>query len=129
MNAVIESSKVGSANLKNAAVLSLASWKDESALNNLIELSKNSQLEERFKKPLIDGLIRLTSTSSLTNERKLLILRDAMDVAQTTAQKQSILRSIEATNTYNAMMFAGRYLDDAELGSVATNTVMNIALL
>src|SRR5690606_22852817 len=52
-----------------------------------------------------------------------------MEVAQTTAQKQSILRSIEATNTYNAMMYAGRFLDDKELGGVATNTVMNIALL
>jgi len=129
LNAVIESSKGGNAALKNAAILSLASWNDESALNNLIELSKDAQLEERFKKPVIDGLIRLTSTSSLTNERKLLILRDAMEVAQTTAQKQAILRNIEATNTLNALMYAGRFLDDKELGSVATNTVMNIALL
>src|SRR5690606_1540614 len=42
--------------------------------------------------------------------------------------KRSILRNLEATDTYNALIFAGQYLNDSELSGVAANTVMNIAL-
>jgi len=128
LEAVIESSKAADANLKNASILALADWKDQSALQTLVELSKNTQDVAQFDS-IIKGLIRLTAVSDITEERKLLIYRDAMEVAQTKAQKQSILRNIEATNTYNALIFAGKFLNDKELGSTAANTVMNIALL
>src|SRR5690606_17692394 len=43
-------------------------------------------------------------------------------------QRKLILRALEANKTYNALLFAGQFLDDEELKSTAANTVMNIAL-
>ncbi|TCK80599.1 family 16 glycoside hydrolase [Albibacterium bauzanense] len=128
LEAVIETGKTNNADLKNAVILSLANWKDQSALQTLIDLSRTTTNAAQLD-AIVKGLVRLTASSDITGERKLLIYRDLMEVAQTAAQKQSILRNIEATNTYNALRFAGTFLDDKELGRVAANTVMNIALL
>lgn len=128
LKAVIETGKTNNADLKNAVILSLANWKDQSALQTLIDLSRTTTNAAQLD-AVVKGLVRLTASSDITGERKLLIYRDLMEVAQTTAQKQSILRNIEATNTYNALRYAGTFLGDKELGRVAANTVMNIALL
>lgn len=128
LDAVVETGKTNNAILKNAVVLSLANWKDQSALQTLVDLSKSTTNPEQLD-AVIRGVVRLNASSDLTGERKLLIYRDLMEVAKTTAQKQSILRNVEATNTYNALRFAGTFLNDNELSRVAANTVMNIALL
>lgn len=128
LGAVIKTGKTNNADLKNAVILSLANWKDQSALQTLVDLSKTTTNPAQLD-AVVKGLVRLTASSDIKQERKLLIYRDLMEVAQTTAQKQSILRNIEATNTYNALRFAGTFLDDKDLGKVAANTVMNIALL
>jgi hypothetical protein len=56
------------------------------------------------------------------------MLREAIAAAQTVDQKKHILRDIEQAKCYNAILFAGRYLDDADLQATAANTVVNIAL-
>jgi HEAT repeat protein len=128
LDVVLETGKSNDTNLKNAVILSLASWKDQSAIQALIDLSKTTTNPAQLD-AVLKGLVRITANSDITPERKLLIYRDLMEVAQTTAQKQVILRNIESTNTYNALRYAGTFLDDNDLGRVAGNTVMNIALL
>jgi len=128
LEAVIETGKTNDADLRNSVIVSLANWKDQSALPALIGLSKSVTDAGQFD-AVLKGLVRLTASSDITAERKLLIYRDLMEVAQTTTQKQNILRNVEATNTYNALRFAGTFLDDNEFGRTAANTVMNIALL
>ena len=66
--------------------------------------------------------------SVIPAEQSVLDLRDAFEVAQTISQRQSILRSLQDSGTYQALLFAGRFVDDDELGATAANTVMNIAL-
>src|SRR5690606_33919887 len=46
----------------------------------------------------------------------------------TAAQRKSILRALQGNATYQALLFAGQFLDDEELGSTAVQTVMDIAL-
>ncbi|HKG07976.1 MAG TPA: DUF1080 domain-containing protein, partial [Pedobacter sp.] len=58
----------------------------------------------------------------------LLLLRSAMDVAKTPAQQQAILKDAEQAKCYNAILFAGKYLDDAALQQAAANAVMNITM-
>ena len=113
--------------LRSAAVTAVAEWIDVDALPRLITLSRtltdSAQLDA-----VIEGLVRLIGMAEVPAEQKVLMLRDAFEVAQTAAQKTLILRALEANKTYNAMLFAGRFLDDDELKSTAANTVMNIAL-
>ena len=59
---------------------------------------------------------------------KLLMLRKAMDIAKTTAQKQTILKEVGKNRTFSALVFAGNYLDDPALQQEAAHAVMDIAL-
>ncbi len=127
LKVVSESLSSSNLNLKNAAVSAIASWKDESALSNLVALSR-STTDVKQLDAILSGLIRITAMSNITDEQKVLIYRDAMAVARTSSQKTSILRNIESNTTYNALIFAGTFLDDKELQKTAANAVMNIAL-
>ncbi|WP_353137963.1 DUF1080 domain-containing protein [Pseudopedobacter sp.] len=127
LQVVAQSIHSNNINLKNAAVLAIANWKDESALQNLITLSRTTQDVKQFD-AILRGLIRITSAANITDERKVLIYRDAMEVALTVSQRTLILKKIEENKTYNALIFAGTFLDDKDLQKTAAVTVMNIAL-
>lgn len=76
----------------------------------------------------LDAYIRLVSNPKLTGENRLIGLRKAMDVAKTSAQKNTILRHIRQTGTFTALVFAGQYLDTPDVQQSAAQAVMNIAL-
>jgi hypothetical protein len=58
------------------------------------------------------------------------MLRDALDIAKTPAQKQTILRQISRTGTFQGLLAAGKYLDDAnnDVQQAAVQAVRTIAL-
>jgi len=111
---------------RDAAVAALAGWSDAEALPVLIGLSRTEKDEQNFDK-IFRGLVRLVNASGHTPEQKTLLLKDAFAQAKNAGQKRSVLEALQATGTYQAMLFATKYMDDPELGRVATNTAMNIA--
>src|SRR5690606_15376138 len=114
LQAVLASGKSSDAPLKDASVLALARWNDQSALPYLTELSQSSLPEAQFNE-VLRGMIRITAAANMPGEQKALIYRNAMELAKTADQRRSILRNLEATDTYNALIFAGKYLNDSEL--------------
>ncbi|PRD48651.1 DUF1080 domain-containing protein [Sphingobacterium haloxyli] len=112
--------------LKNSAVLALANWSDPEVLPVLIGLSRSERVSEHFG-AIFNGLIKHINASEHTNEQKTLLLKDAFELAESTAQKRSVLSSLQATGTYQALMFAARHMDDKDLTGAATNTAINIA--
>ncbi|GAA4806060.1 hypothetical protein GCM10023231_39070 [Olivibacter ginsenosidimutans] len=124
---VVEVLDRNDATLKAAAIKALANWNDSGALPHLVKLSRSVTDAEQFN-AVINGLVRLTAQADFPAEQKVLLLRDAMTVAQTVAQKKAILGALEANKTYNALIFAGKFLDDPALKATAAMTVLNIAL-
>ncbi|MGK6353297.1 DUF1080 domain-containing protein [Parapedobacter sp. DT-150] len=114
--------------LRAAATAALANWTSAEALPELVALSRKQTVDAAALDAVIKGLVRIVGAADIPAEQKVLYLRDAFEVAGTAAQKQLILRALEANKTYNALLFAGRFLDDEQLKSTAANTVMNIAL-
>jgi len=114
--------------LYGAAVSALANWTDAAALPRLVELSREKTLGANRLDQVIKGLVQKIGMANVPAEQKVLHLRDAFEVSRTVDQKRAILKALEAYKTYNALMFAGRFLDDEQLKSTAANTVMNIAL-
>lgn len=112
--------------LKNSAVLALASWSNPEALPVLIALSRSERVNEHFG-AIFNGLVKHINASDHTNEQKTLLLKDAFELAESTAQKRAVLSSLQATGTFQALMFAAKYMDDKDLKGAATNTAMNIA--
>ena len=77
-----------------------------------------------------DSLDRLVGALRNTPEQKLLMLRGALEIAQTPEQEQAILHQIGCTGTFLGLITAGRYLDDTNqnVQQAAVQTVYAIAL-
>lgn len=113
--------------LKPQAISALASWSTPEALPTLIELSRTEKGTANFD-TVFKGLIAQINASENTAAQKTLFLKDAFALASMPAQQQQVLGSLQATGTYQALVFAANYLDDAQLKGAATNTAMNIAM-
>ena len=112
--------------LKAEAIKALASWSNTSSLKALTQLLRTEREEGNFN-TVFAGFVRQVNASTLPNAQKTLFLQEAFEVAKTTAQKRSALSSMTATGTYQALAFASKYLNNADLKGVATTVVMNIA--
>lgn len=63
-----------------------------------------------------------------TPENQLIRLKGQMEKATSDSQKVSILRSIAQTGTFQALIYAAQYLNDATLKSTAAEVVKDITL-
>ena len=63
-----------------------------------------------------------------TPENKLIALRHQMESAQTIKQQKKILPQIEATGTFQAMMYAAQFLQSPLLRKTAATAVAHIAV-
>lgn len=127
LTSIAEFYNTGDAQSKKAAVTALALWTDNGATALLLKISKVSKDANEVNQAL-RGYLDLVRTASYTNVQRFLKLREAMAVAQTNAQKLLILKDMEKAKSFNAAVFAGKYLDDAALQQAAANAVMNIVL-
>jgi len=117
----------GNTSAKNAALDALTSWTSVNAIDTLYTVIKNSGNAEQLDKS-IKGFVRLVGLSDFPAAQKLLLMKDAMEYAKTAEQKKLILAEVGNNKTFSSLVFAGNYLDDAELQQQAANVVMEIAL-
>lgn len=113
--------------LKADAVRALAAWSNTSSLDELTTLLRTEKDAAVFNN-VFTGFVKQLNASQIKNEQKTVLLRDAFEYAQTKEQKKAALSSMKATGTYPALIFASKYLNDAELKDVATDVVMNIIM-
>ncbi|MFD2553702.1 3-keto-disaccharide hydrolase [Sphingobacterium tabacisoli] len=113
--------------LKADAVQALAAWSNTSSLDGLTALLRTEKDPALFK-TVFTGFIKQLNASQVKDEQKTLLLRDAFDYSQTKEQKSAALSGLKATGTYSALVFASKYLNDADLKGVATDVVMNIIM-
>lgn len=117
----------GNDETKQAVIAALSDWKGGLATHQLYRILKQQGSNANIK-AVTDGYIKQISISDNTDDEKLIMLRDAMEYAQTTSQKKAILSLIGKCKTLPALLYAGRFLDNPELQSAASSSVMNIAL-
>ena len=114
------------ATVRDAAFDALLQWKDQRACEELLRICGTAS-GEQFQKAL-QRYVTLASDEALTGENRLILLREAMQVAKTDDQRNNILKQIEKTGTFQALMLAGKYLDNRALQQAAASAVMNIAI-
>ncbi|QHT72127.1 DUF1080 domain-containing protein [Rhodocytophaga rosea] len=127
LSAVANAFASGDAATKTAAVDALSQWSDVTAAPALYKIIQQPA-ESAYLDQALKGYINAVKLASYAPDQKLLMLRNAMQAAKTAEQKKLILREIENNKTFPALIFAGKYLDDAEVQQEAANAVMNIAL-
>jgi HEAT repeat protein len=114
---------------KNAAFDALAGWNGFESARELYSISKNNLSSAYFDKALMSYVNKIMPSKN-TNAQKLVLLRDALDIAKTPAQKEEIIKQIAKTGTFLGLITAGKYLDDANdnVQQAAVQTVNTIAL-
>ncbi|TLU98995.1 DUF1080 domain-containing protein [Dyadobacter luticola] len=127
LNTVVSAYNTGSASIQKGAITALSAWNDGSAANDLMMIAKKSTDADDFNAALT-GYMAAASKSAKTPAIKVIMLREAMAVAKTDAQKEAVLKELAKYRTFNALLFAGKYLDNAGTQQAAAQTVSSIAL-
>ncbi|QNK61549.1 DUF1080 domain-containing protein [Pedobacter sp. PAMC26386] len=127
LEAVSNAFKTGNEQNQKAALSALSFWADAGATGQLIQIAKQTKNTNFFNQAL-EGYLGLVRKADYPAEQRLLMLREAMSLAKTSIQQNQILKEVENAKSFNALIFAGKYLDDPALQLTAANTVMNVAL-
>lgn len=117
----------GDAATQNAALSALSNWTDASAASELYKIGK-STTDAGYLDQAVSGYLKTAGRVNQTPTQKVLMLRKALDMAKTSAQKESVLKELVRNRTFNALILAGNYLDDAQLQQTAAQVVINSAL-
>jgi HEAT repeat protein len=110
----------------DAAFNALTNWNDASAMPVLLNIAKTNP--KYFDKALTSYVSKINKSDN-TSEQKLLLLRDALEIAKTGAQKQEIIKQIANTRTFLGLITVGKYLDDsnADVQQAAVQAIRKIA--
>ncbi|SDE28129.1 HEAT repeat [Dyadobacter soli] len=123
--AVVEASR--NAAQKKQAIAALSAWTDASAAKELLAIARTTSDSDDFNAALT-GYVAATAKSGKTAANKVIMLREALAIAKTDAQKEAILKELGRSRTFNSLLLAGKYLDNAGTQQAAAQAVMNIAL-
>ena len=123
---VLEDFKNGTAVQKDAAIKAIASWNDDTALDVLYQIAKTGTSDA--KETALNSFITGINKSKNKTAQKVLMFRNAMQLATTLAQKKNILSGISANSSLQSLLFVSKYFDVAELRQNAVQAVINIVL-
>lgn len=110
---------------KENALKALSGWGDFTAMDALYRISKTDPSPD-FRETALTSFIAGINKTVNTPEQKVLMFRNAMELARNANQKKQILSGISRNSTFQALIFAGSYLDDAELQQSAVQAVNTI---
>ncbi len=124
---VVTDFKNGKPDLQQAAFKALAGWSDPNALPELYAIGIQKEYSQ-YREAALKGSLKLISQADYTDDQRLLLLRKTMELAVTPVEKNLILKETGKCNTYTALLFTAKYLDDPDLQQEAGIAASNIAL-
>lgn len=124
---VVTSFYQGSEKEKEVAFDALKNWQNHDAARTLLAIRRDNSLT-KYHAQAFQSFIIQVGKSSLPDDQKLLMLRDAMTLATDRREKTTVIRAAGSVRTFLSLMFVSNYLDDQELSSVASRSAMQIAL-
>jgi len=117
----------GSESEKKVAFDALRNWQDSGAIRTLLAIRKDETLKP-YHAQALQSFVAQVGKASWPDDQKLLMLREMMQLASDKNEKSSIVRAAGNVRTFLSLMFVATYLDDQDLGSVASRAAMQIAL-
>ena len=115
--------------LKSAAFDALTHWSDDLAIAEIYKIAADNPNGPYFEKALTAYITKVDASKN-TPEQKLILLRNALDIARTPNQKEEIIKRIGKTGTFLGMITAGKSLEDpsSNVQQAAVQSVIAIAL-
>lgn len=120
---VQQSFEKGDGLVQPAAVVALSDWPTPDAAPALLAIARQNGVSSEAA---LNGYLALIDRSTYPADQRLLLLRNAMEVARTPQQKTDILKAVSRCRTFLALVFAGGYLEDPAVAKQAAATVVTI---
>jgi HEAT repeat protein len=114
--------ETGNPDQKEAALKALAGWSDFTALDALFRISKTNP-SGRFKEVAMASYIAGINKSENPVDQKVLMFRNAMELADNEDLRNKILQGISGNSTLPALVFVSQYLDQAGLQQTAVQAI------
>jgi HEAT repeat protein len=124
LNAVREAAKDSNAEVSDAAIRVLCSWKTAEAAPDLLALAKSSSNQSR-KTAALRGYINLVRDENLSTEKKLQMCRQAAALIERNEEKKLLLGALSTVPAVEALSIAMEHLgspatrDEAAFAAVA----------
>jgi HEAT repeat protein len=126
LTSVVKAYNTGDAVTKSAAINALSNWSDANAATELLSIARKT-VDAAELNAAFTGYVAAISKSTKNPVNKVIMLRDILALAKTDPQKELILRELAKNKTFNALLVAGKYLDESGVQQAAAQAVMSIA--
>jgi HEAT repeat protein len=127
LQTVIGETKNGDPQVRSVAIYALSNWPDSAAIEELFNIARTAE-DRKFRYLALQGIARLDGVSALSPEKRLALLREAMDLAKETGEKNLLLTGIANIKTLESLTIAATFLDDPQLQARAAQAAAKIAL-
>ncbi|MEX0884579.1 MAG: family 16 glycoside hydrolase, partial [Cyclobacteriaceae bacterium] len=117
----------GSGIQKTEIVKALNQAEDPLAAAVLLNIARSSETEN-LREEALKGYIKLVEASEQEDEGKVILLRNALDLAKNNETIQAALTQLGNYPTFQALLVAGKHLDHPSHQQSAAREVMNIVL-
>ena len=112
--------------IASLAALSLAAAAQDAAPAKFVQVAQDYS---KLSTPAaLNSFIKTANGAEYTPENRVIMLRNAMELAQTDKQRKRILKEVAATGAFQGLVFAAGWLDNAAVKTEAAKTVLKIAL-
>lgn len=112
--------------IQKASTEAAINWSNNSALDVIFDIYNTNKSGKRAE--ALTSYINLVNKSTATPEVKFIKLRRAIDVAKTDSERNALLAAIGNQRTFNALILAGKYLNNSATEQAAGSAIMAIAL-
>lgn len=124
---VLASTKSADQKLQNAAIRSLARWKDAVAMDALFEIATATK-ETGYHVMTLKGYLGLVTKSKDTSEVMVANFKKAMSIARRLEEKKLMLLYLGQVRSVGALEYAAGLLGDNDLGPEAALAITKIVL-
>ncbi|MEX2513831.1 MAG: DUF1080 domain-containing protein [Cyclobacteriaceae bacterium] len=119
--------KSGSGIQKSEIVRALNQAEDPMAASVLLNIARSSETEN-LREEALKGYVKLVDASENKDEGKVIMLRNALELAKSNETIQATLAQLGNYPTFQALLVAGNHLDNPSYQQSAARAVMNIVL-
>lgn len=112
---------------RTAAFEALLGWQNHEAARTLLSIRRDQDLK-KYHERAFDAFVSQVEKSSFPDDQKLLMFDEMMTLTTTPKEKVAVIRAVGNLRTFLALMFVSKYVDDKDLNSAASRSVMQIAL-
>lgn len=126
LKTVKNSLDLGQGEERELALSALLNWQNGDAVSSLLTILRKPNSVDHAR--AFPACVKQVMNTDWPMDQKLLKLREIFPLASTADERRLVLREAGNVRTFLSFVFVSSYLDDPDLGAVASRSAMRVAL-